>query len=198
MSGELFLVDTWAGVSVLPPSGPPSSRQPTGYSLQTTNHFPIATYGTHLLTPHLGLYHTFRLIFIIADAILSADFLHHIGLSVYFRQSRLTYTLTHLQVLSISTSTASDGPTLPCLDLQDPYAAALAEFPNLFRPRATEQPCQHDVIYHICTMGPPVSAHPCRLPPDRFRVAKQEFDHMLDLGVIHPSSSFWSSPSHGY
>ena len=72
----------------------------------------------------------------------------------------------------------------------------LAEFPNLVRPRATEQPCQHDVTHHIRTTGPPVSTRPCRLPPDHLRVAKQEFNHMLDLGVIRPSSSCFSSPLH--
>ena len=198
-SGEKFLVDTGAEVSVLPPSGPPSSRQPTGYSLQAANYSSIATYGTRSMTLDLGLRRTFRWIFITADvrhAILGADFLHHFGLSVDVRQSRLTDTLTHLQVLGISTRTVSDGLTLPCLDSQDPYAAVLAEFPNLLRPRATEQPCQHDVTHHIRTTGPPVSARPHRLPPDRLRVAKQEFNHMLDLGVIRPSSSCWSSPLH--
>ena len=166
MSGEKFLVDTGAEVSVLPPSGLPSSRQPTGYSLQATNHSSIATYGTRSLTLDLGLHRTFRWIFIIADVrhtILGADFLHHFGLSV---------------------------------DSQDPYAAVLAEFPKFLNPRATEQPCQHDVTHHIRTTGPPVSARPRRLPPDRLRVAKQEFNHMLDLGVIRLSSSCWSSPLH--
>ena len=198
-SGEKFLVDTGAEVSVLPPSGPPSSRQPTGYSLQAANHSSIATYGTRSLTLDLGLRRTFRWIFVIADvrhAILGADFLHHFGLSVDVRQSRLTDNLTHLQVLGISTRTVSDGPTLPCLDSQDPYAAVLAEFPELLRPRATDQPTQHAVTHHIRTTGPPVSARPRRLHSDRLRVAKQEFDHMLDLGIIRPSSSCWSSPLH--
>ena len=126
---------------MLPPPGPLSSRQPTGYSLQAANHSSIATYRTRSLTLDLGLRRTFRWIFIIANvrhAILGADFLHHFGLSVDVRQSRLTDTLTHLQVLGISTRTVSDGLTLPCLDLQDPYAAVLAEFPNLLYPRATE------------------------------------------------------------
>ena len=184
---------------MLPPSGPPSSRQPTGYSLQAANHSSIATYGTCSLTLDLGLHRTFRWIFIIADvrhAILGTDFLHHFGLSVDVRQSRLTDTLTHLQVLGISTRTVSDGLTLPCLDSQDPYAAVLAEFPNLLRPRATKQLCQHDVTHHIRTTGPPVSARPRHLPPDRLCAAKQEFNHMLDLGVIRPSSSCWLSPLH--
>ena len=32
--------------------------------------------------------------------------------------------------------------------------------------------------------------------PWRFQVARQEFDHMLELGIIRPSSSNWSSPLH--
>ena len=184
---------------MLPPSGPPSSCQPTGYSLQAANHSSITTYGTCSLTLDLGLRRNFRWIFIIADvrhAILGTDFLHHFGLLVDVRQSRLTDTLTHLQVLGISTRTVSDGFTLPCLDSQDPYAAVLAEFPNLLCPRATKQPCQHDVTHHIRTTGPPVSARPHHLPPDRLCAAKQEFNHMLDLGVIRPSSSCWLSPLH--
>ena len=166
-------MDTGAEVSVLPPSGPPSSRQPTGYSLQAANHSSIATYGTRSLTLDLGLHRSFCWIFVIADvrhAILGADFLHHFGLSVDVRQSRLTDNLTHLQVLGISTCTVSDGPTLPCLDSQDPYTTVLTEFPELFHPHATNQPTQHAVTHHVCTTGPPVSACPRHLPSDCLRV----------------------------
>ena len=31
---------------------------------------------------------------------------------------------------------------------------------------------------------------------DRLKVAKKEFEHMLQLGIIRPSSSAWSSPLH--
>ena len=54
----------------------------------------------------------------------------------------------------------------------------------------------HDVTHHIETTGPPVSARPRRLALERLRVAKQEFEHMLQLGIIRPSSSAWSSPLH--
>ncbi len=52
------------------------------------------------------------------------------------------------------------------------------------------------VQHHIQTTGPPASARPRRLAPDRLAVAKREFDHMLQLGIIRPSSSPWSSPLH--
>ena len=159
----------------------------------------IATFGTRSLTLDLGLGRSFRWVFVIASvrhAILGADFLHHFGLSVDVRTSSLIDTLTQLQVNGISTTTTSALPTLPCLNANDPYASVLAEFPNILRPRAPEQPIQHSVTHHIHTTGPPVSARPCCLPPDRLCAAKQELNHILDLGVIRPLSSGWSSPLH--
>ena len=54
---------------------------------------------------------------------------------------------------------------------------------------------KHTVVHHIETTGPPVSARPRRLAPDRLKAAKHEFEHMLQLGIIRPSSA-WSSPLH--
>ena len=55
---------------------------------------------------------------------------------------------------------------------------------------------KHSVTHHIATTGPPVSSRPRRLSPERLKFAHQEFDHMLQLGIIQPSSSCWSSPLH--
>ena len=52
------------------------------------------------------------------------------------------------------------------------------------------------MTHHISTEGPPVRCSPCRLSPDRMPIARQEFDHMLQLGIIRPSSSSWASPLH--
>ena len=60
----------------------------------------------------------------------------------------------------------------------------------------THTPDKHDIAHHIETAGAPVSARPRRLAPDQLRAAKQEFEHMLQFGIICPSSSAWSSPSH--
>ena len=198
--GLRFLVDTGAEVSVLPPSGPSNSSRSTGYDLKAANGSTIATFRTCSLTLDLGLRCSFRWVFVVIasvrHAILGADFLHHFGLSVDVRTSSLIDTLTQLQVNGISTTTTSASPTLPCLNANDPYTSVLADFPNILRPRGPEQPVQHSVTHHIRTTGPPVSARPRRLPPDRLCAAKQEFNHMLDLGVIRPSSSCWSSPLH--
>ncbi len=59
-----------------------------------------------------------------------------------------------------------------------------------------DRPVKHTVMHHITTTGPPVFARTRRLAPERFKVARQEFDHMLQLGIIRPSDSSWSSPLH--
>ena len=44
--------------------------------------------------------------------------------------------------------------------------------------------------------GPPVHARARRLPPERLAIARMEFDHMLQLGIVRPSSSMWANPLH--
>ena len=52
------------------------------------------------------------------------------------------------------------------------------------------------MVHHIETRGPPVAARPRRLTGDKLDIARNEFQHMLDLGIIRPSSSQWASPLH--
>ncbi|GBM58377.1 Transposon Ty3-G Gag-Pol polyprotein [Araneus ventricosus] len=51
-------------------------------------------------------------------------------------------------------------------------------------------------MHHIQTKGAPVFAKARRLAPDRLKVAKMEFQQMLDLGHVRPSSSNYASPLH--
>ena len=55
---------------------------------------------------------------------------------------------------------------------------------------------KHSVTHHIPTTGPSVASCPLRLPPKQLKIARHEFDKMLDLGIIRPSSSCWASPLH--
>ena len=55
---------------------------------------------------------------------------------------------------------------------------------------------KHTVFHHLTTNGTPVHARARRPPPDKLNAARAEFQHMLDLGVIRPSASAWSSPLH--
>ena len=76
------------------------------------------------------------------------------------------------------------------------FDSILAEFPGVTQLCSYDRPAKHTVTHHIVTTGPPVTARARRLPPERLRIAKDEFEHMLQLGIIRPSASSWSSPLH--
>ena len=191
-----------------------SQRHPTDSCWSTTIYRPTHTHCSQQhLHPHLRptLTHpqpwsspctpiTLTLtLFIIADVqkpIIGADFLRHYELSVDMHKHKLTDTNTHLQVQGILSSGASLSPTLFPKDSNNTYLNMLAEFPALTQISPSDTPVKHTVVHHIETTGPPVSASPRRLAPDRLKSAKQEFEHMLQLGIIRPSSSAWASPLH--
>eukprot|EP00795_Rhopilema_esculentum_P017874 gene17874-biopygen608 len=137
-------------------------------------------------------------IFIIADIptpILGADFLAHYGLKVDVRNRTLIDTTTSLSIRGISSSASSPSPVF-CFPATTPYSSLLKRFPDITRPSYNEATIKHSVTHHIRTTGPPVFCRPRRLAPDRLKIAKAEFDHMLQLGIIRPSDSSWSSPLH--
>ena len=49
-------------------------------------------------------------------------------------------------------------------------------------------PVKHDMMHSIETHGSPVTMCICRLSPERLQAVHAEFKHMLELGIIHPSS----------
>ena len=199
ITGIRFLVDTGAEVSVIPPSPTKRHKQPDLLTLQAVNNTSIKTYGKRSLTLNLGLRRAFRWVFVIADIqrpILGADFLRHFSLLVDIRHHRLSDGLTQLRVQGISCNYQSPSPSILPRHSSSIYDSLLAEFSSLVQPCTSQTPLRHSVTHHIKTTGPPVSARARRLGPDRLRIARQEFDHMLELGIIRPSSSNWSSPLH--
>ena len=197
-----FLVDTGAQVSVIPPTYSDRLRKQEGFTLSEVNGTAIPTFGTRSLTLNLGLRRTFRWIFIIADVskpLLGADFLHQFGLLVDIAHGKLVDANTHLSVHGIL---VEDTPTSLTVTPSTPYHAQvysslLSEFPELTRiHNYNDTPVKHDITHHINTNGPPVSSRTRRLSPEKLQVARKEFEHMMELGIIRPSDSPWASPLH--
>ena len=76
------------------------------------------------------------------------------------------------------------------------FTAILAEFPTITQPCSKNRLIKHDITHHINRTGPPVSARPRQLVPERLKTAREEFEHMLELGIIRLLSSSWSSLLH--
>ncbi|CAI9718175.1 gag-pol polyprotein [Octopus vulgaris] len=191
VTGTRFLVDTGAEVSIIPVSNTSGKRKETPVCLQAVNHSPIPTYGEQSLTLNFGLRRTLQWVFVIAKLptpILGADFLHHFGLLVDIKNKRLVDSTAQLTVRGIAVRMATVSPTI-LLTTMTRHSAILKEYPDVARPVFHNQPIKHEVTHHIKTSGPPVAARPRRLPPDRLKAVTRKFQHMLDLGIIHPSSS---------
>ena len=198
-SGTQFLVDTGSEVCVIPPSPSDHKHNNDKLTLTAVNDTPISTFGKRSLTLNIGLRRNFQWVFIIADVhkpIIGADFLRHFGLLVDMKRQRLVDMNTHIHVQGIRTLDPSPSPCIVPKHHDNCYLRLLSQFPELTQVCSPDSPVRHDVTHHIMTSGPPISARPRRLAPERLRVAKQEFDHMLQLGIVRPSSSAWSSPLH--
>ena len=194
-----FLVDSGAEISVIPPTD--VDRQfPSQLSLRAANNSPISTFGQRSLTLDLGLRRTFRFVFVIADvstAILGADFLTHFGLLVDLQRRKLIDGTTSLRAPCTLEHTPAISPvTTTLVSTACPYHTLLRRFPDLLNPTFRDRDIKHSVTHTISTKGRPVSARPRRLAPAQLKVAKAEFEHMLELGIIRQSDSCWASPLH--
>lgn len=193
-----FLVDTGADVSVLPASSSDRRRSPI-YHLLAVNRTSIPVYEEKSLSLNIGLRRTFRWIFLVAavgDPIIGAHFLHHFGLSVDVSRRLLFDTVTSLSVAAIPTTVSPQPAAAAICHIPSPFLQVLAQFPSLTRPADWTRPVEHDVVHHIQTKGPPVFARPRPLAPEKLKIARQEFEHMLAIGIARPSASSWASPLH--
>ena len=104
-------------------------------------------------------------------------------------QRKLIDTRTHLQVQGILASGTSPSPSLLPKDGTNPYLNLLSEFPALTKVSSPDTAVKHTVVHHIETTGPPVSARPRRLAPDRLKAAKHEFAWSSPLHMVPKKSS---------
>ncbi len=132
----------------------------------------------------------------VSRPILGADFLHHFNLLVDVTNHQLRDEVTQLRTQGIATLDTSPSPTCPTDTLDADFSALLHEFPSITRVDIADCPVKHHITHHIATKGPPVSARARRLAPECLKVDRREFEHMLHLGIIRPSSSPWASLLH--
>ena len=198
LTGLFLLVDTGAEVSVLPPFRTDQLR-PSSTRLRAANGTTIETFGKRSLTIDIGLRKQFRWVFLIASvpcAILGIDFLKHFDLLVDTRRHKLIDRATKRDVFGFPSHEPAVSPVFATHIGQGPYELLLQQFPSLMR-TATELPAvTTEVSHHVITKGPPVRGRPRRLAPDKLRIARAEFEHMLELGIVRPSQSPWASPLH--
>ncbi|KFD67383.1 hypothetical protein M514_20419, partial [Trichuris suis] len=196
-----FLVDTGSQVSVLPMQSRLlyQRRQPDPTALLAANGTRVPTFSTCKLTVDFGMGCLFKWSFLIASVrypILGADFFRHFNLLVDVKRKQLINAKTYAHITCTPLQDNLIGYTGALRRADSRSHMILARFPQLTSCTTTAEPVRHTVQHRIITFGPPVFSRPRRLPPQKLRAAKQEFDTMLRLGIIRPSSSSWASPLH--
>ena len=197
ISGERFLVDTGAEVSVFPATGLITRTKQPGTSQVAANGSTIKTYGTRSIPLWLAS-KQYRWDFIIAEVsrpLLGADFLRANSLLVDVKGKRLVEAETY--VSSPLCKAEALAPHLSTISqTSNEYSKLLSNFPEITTPKFATLPTKHGVEHFIKTTGPPISGRARRLPPDKLSAAKEEFNRMEAMGIIRRSSSPWASPLH--
>ena len=145
----------------------------------------------------LGLAKPFTWNFTIADVtkpILGTNFLRYYGLLVDLGRKRLMDAETFL---TVPTSYRRITVSKVCMITnKDIGSNILDEFNDITTPCIKRR--LHDKVEHHndTRRSRPVFARARRLASDKLAVAKGEFSRLLDMNIVRPSNSVWSSPLH--
>ena len=94
------------------------------------------------------------------------------------KHSRLVDAITQLQVQGLSSQVSSPSQQYTA---HNPQTLSQLLWPNIllfFSPINIAK--MWSMINTSHTTGPPISAHTCRLAPEKLTVARQELEHMLE------------------
>ena len=153
----------------------------------------IPTFGKHSLTLNLGLRRTFKWVFVITNLhipIIGADFLCHCSLLVDITNSQLVNSITQLKVQGILSQVESPRPSF--FPSQHITSTTLL-FSNLTSVATLLNTTFRTTFILMALMS--MHNHTDWLLKS-LKAAHQELEHMLEQGVICPSSSQWASRSY--
>ncbi|XP_051156384.1 uncharacterized protein LOC127278627, partial [Leptopilina boulardi] len=198
-SSDLFLIDTGADLCVYPRQKVKGSVKKCEYELFAANGTPIATYGTVALDLDLSLRRSFKWSFVVADVskpIIGMNFLSYYGLLIDPQNQKLIDSITGLSTAGCSAR--KEVFSVKTIVGNSVFHQLLSKYPDLTRPPVFNRKfLKHNVVHHIkTTPGPPVHCRPRRLAPDNYKVAKKEFDLLVQQEVLRASKASWCSPLH--
>ena len=197
LTNTKWLVDGGAIVSIVPPTAAQRARGPNGVGLSAANGTRIKCYGETTQTIQIGE-QKFTYTFTVADVngrILGSDFLAEFYLAPNHRDAQLL----NLQDLSTLPAEYVVGKKPSQINfvsqLNDPCYKLLDSYPEITTPSFTIKEPKHGVRHHIPTSdGPPIQSRARRLDQEKLRVAKEELEKLVDLGICYRGKSDWSSP----
>lgn len=191
-SNTKFLIDTGAEVSIIPAQYRDKLNGRRGEQLQGPSGEHIDGYGRRQVNLRLGhLECTWNfLVAAVTIPILGADFFKHHKLTIDIAGSKVTKANTHESIRLCHTAEIANVTNTP-KTVPAEFSKLLNEHSSIAKPDFHLPTVRHGVFLHIPTTGPPVSAKPRRLHPDKMKIAKAEFRKMEQMGIIRRSNSPW-------
>ena len=197
--GHKWLVDGGALLSIIPPTSSQRRQGPNGLGLCAANGTKIDCFGSVEKTLVIGN-RSFTFNFTIANVrqrILGSDFLA----AFYLAPNHRDGTLIDLDSLDVLPATfahnVKSNPVSFVNEINDPYYRLLDSYPEIITPAFHPVEVKHGVRHHIPTSGHPVQSRARKLDAEKLRVAKQEIEKLVKLGVCQRASasqSEWASP----
>ncbi|GBM88485.1 hypothetical protein AVEN_180889-1, partial [Araneus ventricosus] len=166
-------------------------------TLYAENGSAIKCYGTEKINLDLWLRRKFSWCFIVADIshpIIGNDFLEKLELLIDIKNRRLIDSLAFFSAKGVKAPGNALGLTL--ISNQSPFHTILSKFRKLFTPMSADVDAPHNVEHCIETKSPPVFSKARRLNPDKLKFLKQEFQTLMEQGIIRQSQSAFASPIH--
>lgn len=200
-----FLIDSGSDLSIIPPDKTRKLIADNSFHLFAANGSQIKTFGQKMTTVTLGLRRNFTWSFIVADVskpIIGADFLKQNKLLIDLNKKQLIDGTTSLKTIGSVGCVGANEINITSLNIatlndDDLISKLLSEFKDLTVQSFNDQrSSKTKIVHHIVTNGPPVFAKARRLTPEKYDIAKREFEYMMSQGICRPSESPWSSPLH--
>jgi len=193
------MIDSGAERSCLTASLVPQSVVfPDDTPLVSVNGSPIHTFGHCIASVGVkSLRRDYKIHFILTKTkpILGADFLVEYGLRLDMRNRKLFDPFTNIAADLISKFAAQ--VQIHVSESQAPSTFISQHFPRLITPPDYSTiPSHMTEVHRIETTGTPIFCKPRPLSPQKYDIAKKEFDSLLSLGIVRPSNSPWASPLH--
>ena len=198
----LFLVDTGAAVSIIPPKfcqGIDVTQSEV--MLSTVDGSPIVVYGEcHTVITNKQLRRSFSWNFVVANTaspVLGADFLTANKIVVNCSECCILDMTTGLSARCTS-NRSHNSVSLTYQTQTQSVTSLLEKYNSLLQPLQFTYTQVKTATTHIIDTADkqPVFAKTRQMHPEKLKAAKEEIRKLLEQGIIRPSNSSWSSPLH--
>ena len=183
--GCKLLVDSGAQVNVIPPSINDRHTPSKGPALQAVNRSSIQTFPKRIVPIVIGdRYFSWNFVITnVSQPLLGPSFLCTQGVILDLKGYRLINTKSYAIIPLTRTTQVSPCISMVAVQVGGALSDILRDFLSITMLNFSSTVLKHGVEHYVQTQGPPISARARRLPLDKLKLAKEEFDKLCIIVV---------------